>query len=58
LWGAKKKLFGVPGRIARRDVLGRLVVEDGLGRLIRHKHRAPSEQVPAAEQGLACSRVP
>jgi hypothetical protein len=33
--------------MARRDVLGRLVVEDGLGRLLCHKPRGQSEQVPA-----------
>jgi hypothetical protein len=30
--------------MARRDVLGRLVVEDGLGRLNCHEQLAPSEQ--------------
>ena len=46
---------GVPGRMARRYVLTSLVVEDGMGWLIRHKHRVPSEQVPAAEQRLSVS---
>ena len=35
---------GVPVRMALRDVLGRLVVEDGLGRLNYHEQLAPSEQ--------------
>ncbi len=35
---------GVPERMERRDVLGLLVVEDGLGRLSCHEQLAPSEQ--------------
>ena len=34
-------------RVAQRDVLGRLVVDNGLGRLIRRKQRMRSEQAPA-----------
>ena len=40
------KAVRAPGSMALRDVLGRLVVEDGLGRLIRHNQLVPSEQVP------------
>jgi hypothetical protein len=53
-------------RTALRDVLGRLVVGDGLGRFLRYKQRGPSEKVSpprisaprVPSRALACPRVP
>lgn len=44
--------------MARRDVLGRLIDDDDMGRLISNRQRAPSGKVPDVKTRLTCPPVP